>query len=128
MKDVTLNQIEQARLSVLNSVLEYQVPIADAAELLGVTQRHARRMLAATLVLDYNAGNNMAITVEVALGEPRPGSPVAVPITILDIGAAASARVNIVRAVDASERELTPANIVRPEDVDAVIDKLLEWL
>ena len=128
MKDVTLNQKEQARLSVLNSVLEYQVPIADAAELLGVTQRHARRMLATTLVLDYNAGNDMAITVEVALGEPRPGSPVAVPITILDIGAAASARVNIVRAVDANERELTPANIVRPEDVDAVIDKLLEGL
>ena len=47
MKDVTLNQKEQARLSVLNSVLEYQVPIAEAAELLGVTQRHARRMLAA---------------------------------------------------------------------------------
>ena len=47
MKDVTLNQKEQARLSVLNSVLEFQVPIADAAELLGVTQRHARRMLAA---------------------------------------------------------------------------------
>ena len=80
------------------------------------------------LVLDYNAGNNMAIAVEVALGEPRPGSTVAVPITILDIGAPASAHVNIVRAVDASERELTPASIVRPEDVDAVIDKLLEWL
>ena len=32
---------------MLNSVLEYQVPIADAAELVGVTQRHARRMLAA---------------------------------------------------------------------------------
>ena len=47
MKDVTLNQKEQARLSVLNSVLEFRVPIADAAELLGVTQRHARRMLAA---------------------------------------------------------------------------------
>ena len=47
MKDVTLNQKEQARLAVLNSVLEHQVPIADAAELLGVTQRHARRMLAA---------------------------------------------------------------------------------
>ena len=46
MKDVTLNQKEQARLSVLNSVLEYQVPIAQAAELLGVSERHARRMLA----------------------------------------------------------------------------------
>ena len=47
MKYVTLNQKEQARLSVLNSVLEFQVPIADAAELLGVSSRHARRMLAA---------------------------------------------------------------------------------
>ena len=47
MKDVTLNQKEQARLSVLNSVLEYQVPIAQAAEVLGVSPRHARRMLAA---------------------------------------------------------------------------------
>ena len=42
-----MNQREQARLSVLNSVLEYQVPIAQAAELLGVSQRHARRLLAA---------------------------------------------------------------------------------
>ena len=47
MKDVTLNQKEQARLSVLNSVLEYQVPIAQAAEVLGVSPRHARRMLSA---------------------------------------------------------------------------------
>ena len=46
MKDVTLNQREQARFSVLNSVLEYQVPIAQAAELLRVSQRHARRLLA----------------------------------------------------------------------------------
>ena len=40
MKDVTLSQKEQARLSVLNSVLEYQVPIAQAAEVLGVS--HAK--------------------------------------------------------------------------------------
>ena len=45
-KDVTLNQKEQAGLSVLNSVPEYQVPVAQAAELLGVIQLHARRMLA----------------------------------------------------------------------------------
>ena len=38
---------EQARLSVLNSVLEYQVPIVQAAEVLGVSPRHARRLLAA---------------------------------------------------------------------------------
>ena len=47
MENVTLNPKEQARLQVLNSVLEYQAPIAQAAELLGVSQRHARRMLAA---------------------------------------------------------------------------------
>ena len=42
-----MNQKEQARLSVLNSVLEYQVPVAQAAEVLGVSPRHARRMLSA---------------------------------------------------------------------------------
>ena len=47
MKDVTSNQKEQARLSVLNSVLEYQVLVAQAAEVLGVSRRHARRLLAA---------------------------------------------------------------------------------
>ena len=42
-----MNQQEQARLSVLNSVLEYQVPIDQVAELLEVSQRHSHRMLAA---------------------------------------------------------------------------------
>ena len=42
-----MNQKEQARVSVLNSVLGFQVPVAQAAEMLGVSQRHARRMLAA---------------------------------------------------------------------------------
>ena len=42
-----MNQQEQARLSVLNSVLEYQAPIDQVAELLEMSERHARRMLAA---------------------------------------------------------------------------------
>ena len=42
-----MNQKEPARLSVLNSVLGYQVPITQAAELWGVSERPARRMLAA---------------------------------------------------------------------------------
>ena len=41
MEDVTLNQREQARLHVLSSVLEHQLPINQAAEMLGVTERHA---------------------------------------------------------------------------------------
>ena len=40
MKDVTLNQLEQTRLHVLNSVLEHQLPVAQAAEILGVSERH----------------------------------------------------------------------------------------
>ena len=47
MKDVTLNQQEQARLQVLNSVLEYQIPQAQAAEVLGISERQVRRVLAA---------------------------------------------------------------------------------
>ena len=43
-----MNQ-KQARLFVLNSVFEYQVPIAQAAELLGVSPRHVRRMVSAYL-------------------------------------------------------------------------------
>ena len=79
------------------------------------------------LVLDCNTGNGMAITVEVAQGEPRPGSPVVVPITIQDTGAA-GARVNIVRAIDLNERDILPANVVEPEDVNFVIERLLECL
>ena len=79
------------------------------------------------LVLDYNAGNGMGITVEVALGEPRLGSPAVVPITVQDMGAA-GARVNIVRAIDLSERDILPANVVEPEDVNFVIGRLLECL
>ena len=46
MRDVTLNQQEQARIQVLNSVLEYQLPIAQAAEIMGVSERHTKRLLA----------------------------------------------------------------------------------
>ena len=47
MRDVTLNQQEQARIQVLNGVLEYQLPIAQAAEIMGVSERHTKRLLAA---------------------------------------------------------------------------------
>ena len=45
MKDVTLKQRELARLQVLNDILEYQVPTPQAAEILGVSERHTRRLL-----------------------------------------------------------------------------------
>ena len=47
MKEVTLHQHEQARLQVLNSVLAEEITIGQAAELMDLSERHARRLLAA---------------------------------------------------------------------------------
>ena len=47
MRDVKLNQQEQARIKVLNTVLEDHLPIAQAAEIMGVSERHTKRVLAA---------------------------------------------------------------------------------
>ena len=41
-----MNQQEQARIQVLSGVLEYQLPIAQAAEVMGVSERHTKRLLA----------------------------------------------------------------------------------
>ena len=42
-----MTQKEQTRLQLLNSVLADQVPVCQAAEVLGVSERHMRRILAA---------------------------------------------------------------------------------
>ena len=50
MRDVKLNQQEQARIQVLNcvlEVLEYHLLIAQATEIMGVSERHTKRLLAA---------------------------------------------------------------------------------
>ena len=47
MENVTLNQKEQARLKVLNSLWADQMTVDQAAGLMGVSTRHTRRILAA---------------------------------------------------------------------------------
>ncbi len=47
MQGVTLSQQAQTRLKVLNSVLVGQLPVGQAAEVLGISERHVRRILAA---------------------------------------------------------------------------------
>lgn len=47
MKGLTLNQIEQARLAILNQVLEKQATVNEAAQVLGLSERHTWRILAA---------------------------------------------------------------------------------
>ena len=47
MREVTLKQREQARIQVLNTVLEHHLAIGQAAEIMGVSERHTKRLLAA---------------------------------------------------------------------------------
>ena len=47
MKGLTLTTREQARIQVLNGVIERKVLMAEAAELMRVSERHAWRLLAA---------------------------------------------------------------------------------
>ena len=47
MENVTLNPKEQARLQVLNSLLDEHMTLDQAATLMGVTPRHTRRILEA---------------------------------------------------------------------------------
>ena len=47
MENVTLNQKEQARLQILNSLLSEHMTVDQAATLMGVSARHTRRILAA---------------------------------------------------------------------------------
>ena len=42
-----MKQREQARIQVLNTVLEHHLPIAQAAEIMGISERHTKRLLAA---------------------------------------------------------------------------------
>ena len=41
MRGLTLNQKEQARLQVLNGVLQRRVSLAEAAQIMGVSERQA---------------------------------------------------------------------------------------
>ena len=47
MRGVTLHQYEQARLHVFNSVLAEEITVGQAAALMDLSERHARRLLAA---------------------------------------------------------------------------------
>ena len=47
MKGLTLTTREQSRIAVLNGVLEREATVAEAAGLMGVSERHAWRLLAA---------------------------------------------------------------------------------
>ena len=80
------------------------------------------------LVIDYNAGNNLAITVEVEERGPRPGFPSEVPVTVQGSNVAATALIQRVRTIDVGERDLTAAGRTRPESAGAVIGRLIAMI
>ena len=47
MKGLTLTTKEQTRLYIINTILERRIRVAEAAQLLGVSERHTWRFLAA---------------------------------------------------------------------------------
>lgn len=56
MKDVTLNQREQARVQVSSILLAEQLTLDQAAALMGLNPRHSRRILA-----DYSEKGSAAL-------------------------------------------------------------------
>ena len=67
MKGLTLTQQEQARLQTMNLILEGGLGVGEAADVLGVSERHAWRMLSAyrregaVAVAHGNRGRNREI-------------------------------------------------------------------
>lgn len=95
---------------------------------LPATGSGGRTFLTTMLVVDYNAGNNLAIMVEVEEREPRSSAPGDVPITVLNSDVATTPLVQRVRTIDASERDLTAMGMARPEEVGTVISRLLSMI
>ena len=80
------------------------------------------------LVLDYNAGNYMAVVVDLEYRTRSTESPVAVPVRINGESRPASALVHRIRSLDMSQRELTPTAMVDAEDAQQAIGRLLHMI
>lgn len=75
------------------------------------------------LILDYNAGNDIAIAVEVRY-ERKKRSPIRVPIKIADSETAASALIHQVRSVDLGARHRDKIGVVSESSLALVISSL----
>ena len=83
---------------------------------------------ATVLVIDYNAGNSLAITVAVEEREPRPGSPGDVSVTVLGSNSSVTALIQRVRTMDVGERGLTAAGRMQSASAGAVIRRLISMI
>ena len=76
------------------------------------------------LILDYNEGNNIAITIEVQY-EQRERSHNWIPIEIADSEAPASALIHHVRSVDLGFRQISKVSVIREASLTLVISSLI---
>jgi transposase len=98
MKGLTLSQREEARVQVLNKVLAGWLRVGDAARVLGVSERHGWRLLAAyrkegvAAIAHGNRGRKPVHAVveevkarvkELAQGRPSEQSPAIPPLRLI---------------------------------------------
>ena len=77
------------------------------------------------LVVDYNDGNGMAVTVNLEFPPRGPNSKVAVPVTIQEGDRQGSAILNQIRSICVPEYEIEPAGKVSNDDILAAVRRLL---
>ena len=80
------------------------------------------------LVLDYNAGNYMAVVVELEYRRRNIESPVAVPIRIDGEARTASALIHRIRSIDMSQRDLTPTGTAYTDSTQEAIGRLIQMI
>ena len=80
------------------------------------------------LLLDYNAGNCMAVVVNLEYQARNTSSPVAVPVRINGESGPASALVHRIRSLDLSQREFTPTAMADIEDTQQAISRLIQMI
>ena len=81
--------------------------------------------LSTMLVIDYNAGNNIAITTAIQEREPRTDAPTDVPITIVESGRQTTALIHRARTIDVSQRDLVAVGHTQQSEVGAAISRLI---
>ena len=80
------------------------------------------------LVLDYNAGNYMAVVVNLEYRTRSTASPIAVPVRINGEARPASALIHRIRSLDMSQRKFTPTATADTEDTQQAIGRLIRMI
>ena len=104
------------------------LPIQRGTVLKRPAQAEQEEATSDLLVLDYNAGNYMAVVVHLEHRARNAASPVAVPVRTSGQAGPASALVHRIRSLDMSQREFTPTAMAGTEDTQQVIGRLIRMI